>query len=193
MIRDMQVLEIFQSLPIELIGQTLIQIIVTFVIPIVLAYATAEVKISQERRKEQTLRERDWYQKSSSICQLIIWELEHIDEDIDISNRSEGASLNQLGKSEEIKYIDEKFLELLDHASNAPSTISDDIIGDIRSTVFNYTNPEPTDPPEDITIGTLKEDIEGTLENIQTRCSQSANQKSPDKELVLDRLRQLCS
>lgn len=191
MIRDMQVPEILQGLSIDLIGQTLIQVLFTFGIPVALAYATTEVKISRDRRKEQALKERDWYQKSSSICQLIIWEFEHLDGDIDVTNRSEGASLNQLGDSEEIKFLDEKFMELLDHASNAPSTIPDEIIGDIRSIVFNYTNPEPTNPPEDITIETVKGNIGGDLEDLQTQCSRGANKKSPSRGLVLDRLRQL--
>lgn len=189
----MQVPEILQDLPIDLIGQTLIQLLITFGIPVALAYATAEVKISQERRKEQALKERDWYRKSSSICQLIIWEFEHLDGDIDVTDRSEGASLNQLGDSEEIKFLDEKFMELLDHASNAPSTISEELIGDIRSIVFDYTNPELTSPPEDVTIESLKGHIGGELENLQTQCSQGANKKSPSKGLVLDRLRQLRS
>lgn len=157
------------------------EIIGNILLPIALAYITAEIQINRSRKKEKAIRERDWLEKTSSICHLILWEFEHVDGDVDVTDRIGGESLNEFGNINEISYLDDRFLELISHSSNAPSTISNDIIDDIKKVTFEYANPEPDEIPGTISIGNLQEDLQSDIENIQNRCNQKANKKSTNK------------
>lgn len=175
----MMLRNVIETLPSLILQSWSAQIATAVALPIIVSYLTTEFTVRRNRQKEQVNKERDWLEKTSSIFQLMIWEFEHIDGGTVVSGRVNGTSLNELGKINDLEYLDDRFLELLSHTSNAPSTIPDEIIEEIQRISFNYANPEPDTPTSTVTIDSVWDDLRNDIETIQSKCSDEADSRSP--------------
>ena len=161
-----------------------VQILLSAIIPLIVAILGTRAQIRGQRRKEQQVQEADWFRETASICQLIKWSFTYTDNKYDVSDRLEGMSLNELGEETELAYLDEQMMKLLNHGSTAPKSINDETIERLQGIVFSYVHPHGSIDSTDLTFGELVDELENDVNELHDIAKEEEQKRTPDKSIL---------
>lgn len=141
-------------------------IIISILGSLFVSFVSLRNRLNKEREERYKREQEEWNQRTAALCEQIEWELELLDETIDVSDRKGGMPLGALPDDDALSHLDSLIKQLLEHNTNRPPDIELEISTQIRKMVLAYLQPE-VEPGKDVDVGDIRDAVADPLQELK--------------------------